>query len=611
MELKDRKRIVNGKLPKFDPGKADWGNIATSALGTGTAIYDAHQYNTTSDDMMYEAGTDNANIGGIGYTQYNDVNRDKIMNDVSAQNKRSTLTTTLSGVGTGAAIGSIIPGVGTAVGAGIGALVGGLGGFIGGWFGGKSRKRKAREQAALAQQKIDNYNEMNRSDALTASLQQKQAEKYGDSRSQLLFGADKGKPKGLNPDLFLPTEKLVHTSAGKVEGVQNSWTRQGEGIWNDQTEDAHLVDEGPNDTAPSNLKPNERVFGATKNPLTGNKFEDDARPLIAAKEALNKLRPKGKGWLSDQTQKTYAIATKDLNEQLVQGLNDLGTIQDITMARQKYNCGKPKFDLGLSWWGNAIPSLMGATASLGQYFGAKADKPYKPDTYVQNKYQNKALGTLAGLRIDPYGTMQQLREAEARSNYAVNASGGLSTAQKNLARIASLNGTQQQIGNMLNSIQAQNNSYRQAYANAMLQTGESEAQRRQQSKQWDLDYYSKAHAARQQMMQMGMRNFLDYVNQYSANEFKRKSAIANYDLYAQQVENETAKLDAQLKGQEKSQPVVVNNWTGGVPYVLAPEILDKIPGAIQNPKQAPQFTPGPRNWQLPKYDWNDMMKKYG
>lgn len=605
MELKDRKRIVNGKLPKFDPGKADWGNIATSALGTGTAIYDAHQYNTTSDDMMYEAGTDNANIDGIGYTQYNDVNRDKIMSDVSAQNKRSTLTTTLSGVGTGAAIGSaILPGLGTAIGAGIGAI----GGWFGGWLGGKSRKRKAREQAALAQQKIDNYNEMNRSDALTASLQQKQAEKYGDSRSQLLFGADKGKPKGLNPDLFLPTNKLVHTSAGKVEGVQNSWTRQGEGIWNDQTEDAHLVDEGPNDTAPSNLKPNERVFGATKNPVTGNKFEDDARPLIAAKEALNKLRPKGKGWLSDQTQKTYIAATKDLNEQLVQGLNDLGTIQDITMAHQKYNCGKPKFDLGLSWWGNAIPSLMGATASLGQYFGAKADKPYKPDTYVQNKYQNKALGTLAGLRIDPYGTMQQLREAEARSNYAVNASGGLSTAQKNLARIASLNGTQQQIGNMLNSIQAQNNAYRSAYANAMLQTGESEAQRRQQSKQWDLDYYSKAHAARQQMMQMGMRNFLDYVNQYSANEFKRKSAIANYDLYAQQVKNETDKIKALSKGDEKPQ---TNNWIGGIPYVIAPEILDKIPGAIQKPEQVPQFIPGPHNWQLPKYDWNDMMKKYG
>lgn len=568
MELKDRKRIVNGKLPKFDPGKADWGNIATSTIGTGTAIYDAHQYDTTSDDMMYEAGTDNANIGGIGYTQYNDVDRDKIMSDVSAQNKRSTLTTTLSGVGTGAAIGSaILPGLGT----GIGALIGGLGGFLGGWLGGKSRKRKAREQAALAQQKIDNYNEMNRSDALTASLQQKQAEKYGDSRSQLLFGADKGKPKGLNPDLFLPTNKLVHTSAGKIEGVQNSWTRQGEGIWNDQTEDAHLVDEGPNDTAPSNLKPNERVFGATKNPLTGNKFEDDARPLIAAKEALNKLRPKGKGWLSDQTQKTYAIATKDLNEQLVQGLNDLGTIQDITMARQKYNCGKPKFDLGLSWWGNAIPSLMGATASLGQYFGAKADKPYKPDTFVPNRFQNKGLALLGSLRIDPYGTMQQLREAEGRTNFAVTSSGGLSTAQKNLARIASLNGTQQQIGNMLNNIQAQNNSYFQHYADQLLAQGLGEAQRQQAAKQYDLEYYSKAHAARQQMMQMGMRNFLDYVNQYSANEFKRKSAIANYDLYAQHLKNERDKIEDLLKSDEKSNlsPFIMGN-----PYVQVPIIPD-------------------------------------
>lgn len=568
MELKDRKRIVNGKFPKFDGGKADYGSAASGLINATAQIYDAHQFDTTDDDYINKYGGSNSNIGGVGYYKYNDIDRSREMDVVGQQNTKNTFMTTAGGATAGAAFGSIIaPGVGTAIGAGIGALIGGIGGL----FGGASRKRKARRALAEAQQRVDNYNEMNRSGALTASLQQKQAEKYGDSRSQLLFGADKGKPKGLNPDLFLPTNKLVHTSAGKIEGVQNSWTRQGEGIWNDQTEDAHLVDEGPNDTAPSNLKPNERVFGATKNPVTGNKFEDDARPLIAAKEALNKLRPKGKGWLSDQTQKTYTAATKDLNEQLVQGLNDLGTIQDITMARQKYNCGKPKFDLGLSWWGNAIPSLIGATASLGQYFGAKADRPYKPDTYVQNKYQNRALGTLAGLRIDPYGTMQQLREAEARSNYAVNASGGLSTAQKNLARIASLNGTQQQIGNMLNSIQAQNNAYRSAYANAMLQTGESEAQRRQQSKQWDLDYYSKAHAARQQMMQMGMRNFLDYVNQYSANEFKRKSAIANYDLYAQHLKNERDKIEDLLKGDEKSNlsPFIMGN-----PYVQVPIIPD-------------------------------------
>ena len=32
MELKDRKRIVNGKLPKYEGGKADWGSAASGLI---------------------------------------------------------------------------------------------------------------------------------------------------------------------------------------------------------------------------------------------------------------------------------------------------------------------------------------------------------------------------------------------------------------------------------------------------------------------------------------------------------------------------------------------------------------------------------------------------
>jgi len=38
--------------------------------------------------------------------------------------------------------------------------------------------------------------------------------------------------------------------------------------------------------------------------------------------------------------------------------------------------------------------------------------------------------------------------------------------------------------------------------------------------QWDLDYYSKAHAARQQGMQMGLYNSLNQLQQYMANANK-------------------------------------------------------------------------------------------
>jgi hypothetical protein len=44
---------------------------------------------------------------------------------------------------------------------------------------------------------------------------------------------------------------------------------------------------------------------------------------------------------------------------------------------------------------------------------------------VSNPYELEALSTLAGLRINPYPIMQQLRSAESRTNNAIDRSGGL------------------------------------------------------------------------------------------------------------------------------------------------------------------------------------------
>ena len=52
-----------------------------------------------------------------------------------------------------------------------------------------------------------------------------------------------------------------------------------------------------------------------------------------------------------------------------------------------------------------------------------------------------------------------------------------------------------------------------------------------QAYQWDEDMYAKAHAARQQGMQMGMRNMVDQLNNYYANEFKRKQFNETMSLY--------------------------------------------------------------------------------
>nr|DAS01547.1 MAG TPA: hypothetical protein [Caudoviricetes sp.] len=61
--------------------------------------------------------------------------------------------------------------------------------------------------------------------------------------------------------------------------------------------------------------------------------------------------------------------------------------------------------------------------------------------------------------------------------------------------------------------------------------GNALAQRRQQANQYNTEYAASAHAARQQGMQMGLRNFMDYIQQYAANEYKRKTGNGMLSLY--------------------------------------------------------------------------------
>ena len=96
---------------------------------------------------------------------------------------------------------------------------------------------------------------------------------------------------------------------------------------------------------------------------------------------------------------------------------------------------------------------------------------------------------------------------------------------------------------MLNNIEAQNNQYKTAYNQALLQTGESIAQRRQNANQYREEMTARAHAAKQQQMQMGMRNFMDYLNNYAANEYRRKTGNAMLDLYQEDLDLQKANLD--------------------------------------------------------------------
>lgn len=544
LSLKERKYIKNG-LPAYDPGKtADVmaGTAATlqSAGNLAAGISNAKSFNTTTDDYIQKYGTTQMNVNDIGYTKYNDINISREMDLVKAENTRNTINTTLTGIGTGvgagATIGMIAGEGGGPIGAAIGAGVGALGGLVAGLIGGNSRKHAAERELAAAQDKVNRLSDMNRSYAMTSSLQQDQALKYGNQEGQTLFSYHGGKP--------------AEDANGNV-GMQTAWGDKGETMYDTITKNSHIIPHGDNDTARISVKDTDAIFGNTRNPFTGNTFKEDAAPLAVVNEFINKNRPKTQ---DKTTQRVYEAVTNQARQKAVAGLDRLSEQMKYAFALEGKSYGTmPKLEKGyIDPYYNIASGILGGAAGLSQYLQALNDTPYKPDTYVANPYQNRGLNTLAGLRINPYNTIQQLRNAEARTNYAVNASGGLNTAQKQLFRQSGLSTTQQNIANALQQIQAQNNQYKAAYANAALQYGQNEAQRRQQANQYDLEYYTRSHAARQQGMQMGIRNMLDTFNQYAANEFKRQQGNYMLDLYRQRGKLDKERLNWEMNNSSKT-----------------------------------------------------------
>lgn len=359
--------------------------------------------------------------------------------------------------------------IGGPIGGIIGAGVGGFLGFLGKHYGDLEQAHNINRAAIRAGN--ENINSANR--ARGQYIRQQNAMNYGNQQDQIL-SAKNGK---------LPVyAEGVFTADGYTNEKQNSWLSNGEGVV-DKDGKLSIVPGIPNknDTVPANVKKSDTVV-----PI-------DLMP--------------------------YLLSTGDMK----------GTIAGIA-AKNGYKCGKvPGYAEG--WLGNAIPAVFGGLVGFGQMANAINNRPYKPNTYVGNPYEGVALETLAGLRVNPYPIMHSLRSAETRTNRAIDIAGGLSGGQRTAARLAALNTTQGNIAKLLGDIQQQNNAYKANYAQAAINAGQASRQARMAANQWDLDYYSKAHAARNRGIQTGIANMLAQIQQYQANEFKRRQFNETMDLY--------------------------------------------------------------------------------
>lgn len=527
--------------PQVSSGSGmNWGNIGgaiTSTVGFAGDTVKAFTHYYNADEELMNAGQSEGSVDGISYTRQNRVDRDEVERQIKKQNIQTTTGLMAGGAAAGAGIGSLFPGAGTAIGAGVGALAGlGVGLFAG------NKNRIARIRAVReAEIRAGRINNFNRSGAFTTAMQQDYAKTYGDSRSQSLYGASGGKEPEVNP---ITNETIkdfnVETVDGKKKDKQNSWVEQGEYIWRQaktdgfgneiEPEKLHYVNHGPNDGARANLKSEDGVF-------TNKWGIADQVPLYASQGRLPELMQK---------------------QQILTGMERNAHNMKHNMKIFKAKCGKlPEFYEG--WVPNAITSGLGFVGGLSQYLEASGQEPKRPNTYASNKYESRALNDLYSLQVNPYPIIPELYNQYAKTMAAIDRSGGLGGGQRALARMAAMNNTQLNTAKLLAGAQEQNNAYKAQSANASLNAGNADAQRRMQSNQWDLDYYSKAHAARQQGMQMGIYNMMNQLQQYYANDFKRRQFNDTMDLYRQQLDLDKQRLLHDLYGSEPtSKPWTMN-----------------------------------------------------
>ena len=123
-------------------------------------------------------------------------------------------------------------------------------------------------------------------------------------------------------------------------------------------------------------------------------------------------------------------------------------------------------------------------------------------------------------------------------------SGGLSGAQRYIGRISNGYGTRRTIADTLANIQQQNNNYASAYASAALNAGDASRRAKMQANQFDLDYYSKAHAAKQKGIQTGTANLLAQIQNYFANQFKYNQWNNTLALYQSQNKQKEKEIKA-------------------------------------------------------------------
>ena len=602
MELKERKKINNQFLLKYDPGKdlssfkmypgqgisfvhstmpgnASIGKIYglptqqspaidnsfsksnidnsfanSNIVGQGltflNSVANTFGNNKSAESILTDGGTQQSNAMGVGYQRYLGPNEDKEWKDLKRENFQNTLGTMGSGAALGASVGSIVPGIGTLVGGIGGALVGGIASI----FGSSSRKRKLERALNRARLTAQSRNMYAYSGAASKALENDYYNDHTNTDNSVLY-ANRGK----DLPMYNNGKDRVWTPSGLSRNLPNALVGLGESIVDFDNKTATLVKNGKRvgvDDQYANVSEDTHIGGNDydiQNYVnTGNlqTFAEQEQPLTIAVEKLNKTKaqltknPK----LSSLTKNTLKFIDNSLDKKM----SDIKTIAD----RQSMQHNNNRQNAMRAYWNGKddnqlvdplvagmahLPSMIGGLLQLSD----SKKQISVPNFYRSNPYEGLAINNLRKNYYNPYNQLNSINNALRYSLYGLN---GLTGAQRAKAAIAATLGAGMNSAKIYDQAQDINNKYNSERANMYANLGQQERAARINAAENAYKYLQQGAATAYKMRNIGWANVNNSLEQTYADMFKLNMAKRNLDLFNAQLTQEQKNYLKSLNG---------------------------------------------------------------
>lgn len=425
-------------------------NLALSAYNVLHGGYNMIQNWNDSEtlsagDISNTAARNTEYVNGVAYDTmggYDVAGVDKYVKD---QNKASKIQGAVSGfeagAGLGSIVGSVVPGLGTILGAGIGGVIGTIGGLFGGNKARRERQRKIEEAKRTYAQAADAYNTQSASEAASEGIRNEFYAKHADKGLSVETKNPNALVQGGEP--IVKVDKRGNVIAADMFPITPFTPER--------------VDNIPVKLDKGSTK--EGVIGNKIDPYTGERLAVEGRSMV---ELLNS-----------------PYATKEQREWAKTGLRELLNRQNMTnKVAPKHNNGIPMYD-----YGYAIPAfnyLLNDIDSRARIKAIEKQPIHVNESYAPNRYASQ-IGQFMPSTVNILPEIQMIDDEASKARYAISQS-AYSPGQK-MAMLGQLyNNVIKNKSNVVANKQDRENVMRQQYAQMLMQMGESDASRRQQSR---------------------------------------------------------------------------------------------------------------------------------